>query len=102
FGGDLTLIENAEEMNELSSYLVKQGFGAADWFWTSGNDLVENHKFSSVSNGMPLPYTSWSAGQPDLPGVEHCVHLWFMEGAFRMNNRACTEKAFYICQRHIP
>ncbi|KAL7731036.1 hypothetical protein ACLKA6_014254 [Drosophila palustris] len=99
FGGDLALIESAEEMDTLSSYLKSKGYDGSSWFWTAGNDLVVNHNFMSVTNGLPLAFTSWSAGQPDLPGVEHCIHLWLIDGEFRMNNRACTEKAYYICQR---
>ncbi|KAM8704085.1 hypothetical protein ACLKA7_008660 [Drosophila subpalustris] len=99
FGGDLALIESAEEMDTLSSHLKSKGYDGNAWFWTAGNDLVVNHHFMSVTNGLPMPFTSWSAGQPDYPGVEHCVHLWLRDGEFRMNNWVCTEKAYYMCQR---
>ncbi|XP_034486839.1 C-type lectin 37Db-like [Drosophila innubila] len=99
YGGDLAQIDSAEEMNAISSHLQHQGFKDNDYFWISGNDLVINHMFLSISSGFPLTFTSWSAGQPDFPGAEHCVHLWHRDGAFRMNNWSCTEKAFYICQR---
>ncbi|KAH8359368.1 hypothetical protein KR093_006141, partial [Drosophila rubida] len=98
FGGDLVLIESAEELSEISSYLKKQGYDASAWFWTSGNDLVVNRNFQSVVNGLPLPFTAWSPGQPDVPS-ENCVHLWLQGPEFQMNNWYCTEKAFYICQR---
>ncbi|XP_034485024.1 C-type lectin 37Db-like [Drosophila innubila] len=98
FGGDLALIESAEEMEAISTAL-KNGHTEHDWFWISGNDLVETHKFASITNGLPLAFTSWSAGQPDYPGKEQCMHLWLRDGAFRMNNWVCTEKAYYLCQR---
>ncbi|XP_062123851.1 C-type lectin 37Db-like [Drosophila sulfurigaster albostrigata] len=98
FGGDLALIESAEEMTRISEYLKGKGYDGNAWFWISGNDLVANHQFISLTSGLPLPFTLWSAGQPDFPGQEHCVHIWLRDGTFRMNNWVCTQKAFYICQ----
>jgi len=98
FGGDLALIESSEEMNVLSTYLRNQGYDASAWIWISGNDLVTNLNFQSVTNGLPLPYTNWSPGQPDVP-IEHCMHLWLQNGEFQMNNWLCDQKAYYICQR---
>ncbi|EDW15387.1 uncharacterized protein Dmoj_GI24801 [Drosophila mojavensis] len=97
FGGDLALIESAEEMQILSDYLADADRHA--WYWISGNDLVSVHKFMSITNGQPLKFFSWSGGQPDFPGVEQCMHLWFRDSAFRMNNWKCLEKADFLCQR---
>ncbi|XP_064551027.1 C-type lectin 37Db-like [Drosophila montana] len=99
FGGDLALIETAEEMNAISNYLMKEGYDKNDRLWISGNDLITNQKFMSITNGLPLAFTSWSNHQPDNPGIEQCVHLWLKESAFRMNNWICTHKANYLCQR---
>lgn len=99
FGGDLALIESAKEMDDISNYLTSQGHDANAWFWISGNDLVTTHQFMSVTNGLPLPYTAWSTGQPDNPGSEQCMHLWLREGSFKMNNWICGNKANYLCQR---
>ncbi|KAH8409730.1 hypothetical protein KR222_002854, partial [Zaprionus bogoriensis] len=98
-GGDLVLIETPEEMSAISTYLIGQGHNENKWFWISGNDLVTTHQFTSLTNGLPLPFTAWSGGQPDFPGKEQCVHLWLREGSFKMNNWVCTEKAFFLCQR---
>ncbi|XP_034485953.1 C-type lectin 37Db-like [Drosophila innubila] len=98
FGGDLALIESAKEMDAISTFLKNRRYENIR-IWTSGNDLVEIHKFASLTNGLPLSFTSWSVGQPDNPGIERCVHLWFKDGAFRMNNWDCPGKAFYLCQR---
>ncbi|KAH8360018.1 hypothetical protein KR093_010211, partial [Drosophila rubida] len=98
FGGDLADIESAAEMEAVSTYL-KSEHNENDWFWISGNDLFAVHKFASLTTGLPLTFTSWSVGQPDYPGREQCMHLWLRDGAFRMNNWVCTEKAYYLCQR---
>ncbi|EDV94456.1 C-type lectin 37Db [Drosophila grimshawi] len=100
FGGDLVLIESAEELESISNYLIKHGYDHTAWLWTSGNDLVSHRQFKSINNGMPLPYTSWSSGQPDnAGGNEHCVHLWFNNRkSFQMNDWICHEKAQAICQ----
>ncbi|XP_023169285.2 C-type lectin 37Db-like [Drosophila hydei] len=97
-GGDLALIESASEMQSISNYLISQGYGNT-WLWTSGNDLVQNRKFLSVTSGMPLPYTEWSGGQPDnAGGNEHCVHLWLRNNSFRMNDWICSSPAQVLCQ----
>lgn len=102
-GGDLALIESAEQMRDISSYLIGKGYKSewSEWFWISGNDLAVTSTFMSVTNGMPLTFLNWSSGQPDWPGVEQCIHLWLVDGTFKMNNRGCKEEAFYICQTWI-
>lgn len=99
FGGDLALFETAEELKLLSDYLLNEGTNGNNWYWISGNDLVETHKFTSITSGLPLPYLAWSVGQPDNPNVERCVHLWYKEGSFKMNNYECTKGAYFLCQR---
>jgi len=98
FGGDLALIESAEEMKAISTFL-KIEHSVNDWFWISGNDLVQTFNFVSITNGLPLAFTAWSGSQPDLPGREQCMHLWLVGPDFLMNNWICTEKAYYLCQR---
>ncbi|XP_064548320.1 C-type lectin 37Db-like, partial [Drosophila montana] len=86
-GGDLALIESSGEMTSISDFLLSQGYDGTSWLWISGNDLVNNRRFKSVTNGMPLSYTNWSGGQPDnAGGNEHCVHLWLSGGTFKMND----------------
>ncbi|EDW67944.2 uncharacterized protein Dvir_GJ24447 [Drosophila virilis] len=99
FGGDLALIESAEEMNAISNYLLKEGYDNNARIWISGNDFITNHNYMSLTNGLPLAFTSWSIHQPDYPGIEHCIHLWRKDSAFQMNNWVCTQKANYLCQR---
>lgn len=95
----MALIDSAEEMNAISSYLIGKGYNER-WFWISGNDLAEATNYMSITNGMPLPFFAWSGGQPDFPGAEQCVHLWLQEGSFKMNNWVCKEQAYYICQKY--
>ncbi|XP_017846247.1 C-type lectin 37Db-like [Drosophila busckii] len=99
YGGDLATIENAAEMHAISTYLIGQHYDANHWLWISGNDLVTVRNFSSIATGMPLTYFNWSAGQPDYPNLEHCIHLWLKGAEFKMNNWQCNEKAYYLCER---
>ncbi|EDV91518.1 C-type lectin 37Db [Drosophila grimshawi] len=99
YGGDLALIESAAEMNAISKYLLEKGYGNDDNFWISGDDFVSTHKFMSLTNGLQLPFTDWSAGQPDYPGREHCVHLWLRSSTYKMNNNMCERKLSFICKR---
>lgn len=34
-------------------------------FWTSGTDQGEEGKFFWLSNGKPITYTNWNAGEPN-------------------------------------
>ncbi|EDW67270.1 C-type lectin 37Db [Drosophila virilis] len=98
-GGDLVLIESEEEMTSVSNFLLSQGYDGSAWFWTSGNDITQNRRFQSITNGMPLSYTKWSHGEPDnAGGNEHCVHLWLRDGSFKMNDWICNERAQVLCQ----
>lgn len=96
----MVLIESAEEMGAISSYLIEKGHDGNKWFWISGNDLVITSNFMSITNGMTLPFYAWSSGQPDFPGREQCMHIWLRDGSFKMNNWICTQQAFYICQKY--
>ncbi|XP_060648994.1 C-type lectin 37Db-like [Drosophila nasuta] len=101
-GGELVVIESHDELIRLSNYLKQQGYGANDWFWTSGNDIVAPGRFLSVTTGNDLPYKLWSHGQPDnAGGNEHCVHLWLKDGVFKMNDWGCQQNAKGICQMRI-
>ncbi|KAH8409866.1 hypothetical protein KR222_011601, partial [Zaprionus bogoriensis] len=98
-GGDLALIESAEEMHAISAYLIGKAYNNTHFFWISGNDLETISKFMSITNGLPLTYFAWSAGQPDVLGLEQCIHIWLQEGSFKMNNWLCGQRAYFICQR---
>ncbi|XP_060648964.1 C-type lectin 37Db-like [Drosophila nasuta] len=96
-GGNLALIETAEEWQNISDYLTLNR--SNDFFWISGDDFVNVFDYVSLTNGLSLNFTAWSSGEPNNPGIEHCIHLWNKEGGFTMNNWVCTNLAHYICQR---
>ncbi|XP_034115447.1 C-type lectin 37Db-like [Drosophila albomicans] len=101
-GGELVVIESQDELNRLSNYLQNQGYGESDLFWTSGNDYISRGKFYSITTGNLLPFTEWCRGQPDnYGGNERCVHLYFQDGSYKMNDLVCEDKAKAICERYV-
>ncbi|XP_037938975.1 C-type lectin 37Da-like [Teleopsis dalmanni] len=105
-GADLATITDDNQLTLLSKHLMSLGYGKDDWFWIAGNDLGQEGNFYWVSNGERMTFAKWSQGQPDNDHnnkVEDCVHLWFREGQFKMNDWQCKNgKAYYICQAPQP
>lgn len=90
-------------MLTLSTYLVSKGYNNGELFWISANDLESEGRFKWLSNGLPMIYTSWSAGQPDnFKGKEHCVELWRKKDQFLMNDRNCYKVSHFICEVPLP
>ncbi|XP_013103161.1 C-type lectin 37Db [Stomoxys calcitrans] len=101
-GGYLASIENQNEMSELSDYL-KANYPTDRWWWLSGSDLQGEGDFYWYRTGERLTYTDWSIGQPDnAGGSENCVHLWYKDPKFQMNDWICSQAAFYICEADKP
>ncbi|CAD7000709.1 unnamed protein product [Ceratitis capitata] len=98
YDSDLVTIETGLEMNSLSFYLTSNA--QLKSFWINANDLATKGKYMSYSNGRPVAYTKWGAGQPDNSGNnENCVHLFAKENIFYMNDNKCTAEIFAICEK---
>ncbi|XP_053958229.1 C-type lectin 37Db-like [Anastrepha ludens] len=103
YDSDLVTVESDAEMDDLSSYLTTNGH-TGQYFWTSGNDLIAEGQFMSLSTGRPLSYARWTAGEPDnANNNESCIHLWTnFETVFKMNDMPCTADGYAICERRKP
>ncbi|XP_061391683.1 C-type lectin 37Db-like [Musca vetustissima] len=101
-GGDLASFDSAEEIKELSDHL-KSKFPRDRWWWLSGSDLHSEGDFLWYRTGERIQYADWTRGQPDnAGGKENCVHLWYREPKYEMNDWVCKLDAFYICQANKP
>lgn len=88
-------------MKALSAYLVSKGW--TNWFWTSGNDLIEEGNWNWLSTGKKMIYTNWHVGQPDNAfGGEHCMNMWRSGDLFTWNDNSCRNKCYYICESRTP
>ncbi|XP_073841187.1 C-type lectin 37Db-like [Musca autumnalis] len=101
-GGYLASFDNQQEFNELSEHL-KTNYPTDRWLWISGSDLHSEGQFYYYRTGEPMKYAAWSSGQPDnAGGHEDCVHLWYRNSKYEMNDWMCNQGAFYICEADKP
>ncbi|XP_073831758.1 C-type lectin 37Db-like [Musca autumnalis] len=104
-GGYLASFDNQQEFNELSEHL-KTNYPTDRWFWISGSDLHSEGQFYYYRTGEPMKYAAWTSAQPDNGSNkgegEDCVHLWYKNSTYEMNDWICSQDAFYICEADKP
>ncbi|MFH2008712.1 MAG: FG-GAP-like repeat-containing protein [bacterium] len=88
FGGDLVVIESAEE----NDWLVAQGL---DNPWIGLSDLETEGTFLWV-DGQTLGYAPWNAGEPnDSGGLEDCAAV-YADGLW--NDLPCDLERAFLCE----
>ncbi|XP_037810586.1 C-type lectin 37Db-like [Lucilia sericata] len=93
----LASYNSPQELSTLSKYLIAN-YPLDHWWWLSGTDQQLEGDFFWFSTGKRIFYADWSAGQPDNNGGnENCVHLWYKERKYQMNDWVCNRLAYYIC-----
>ena len=60
---------------------VSTALGAFTPYWIGLSDVVSEGTFV-WSNGQPVTYTNWNAGQPDNSGNEDFVQVWTASGTW--------------------
>ena len=73
-------------------------FWREDRFWIGVNDMNQENKFISESNGQEVAFTWWSPGQPDNFNDEDCIEIWFHDN-YRWNDNKCDGKNPFVCQK---
>ncbi|XP_035787112.1 C-type lectin 37Db-like isoform X1 [Anopheles albimanus] len=102
-GMQLASIQSQEENDRLEKYVKDYGL-ATEHFWTSGTDLAEEGNFFWISNGRPLSFTNWNAGEPnnfryENGEEEHCLELWNRDGkGLKWNDTPCSFETYFICE----
>ncbi|XP_037810569.1 C-type lectin 37Db-like [Lucilia sericata] len=101
-GGFLASYDSAQELADLSNYLISK-YPLNYYWWLSGSDQDVEGKFFWYNTGEAIKYADWSAGQPDnMGGNEDCVHLWHLTKKYQMNDARCNMAMNYICQADKP
>lgn len=92
-GGHLIAIHD----QGMQDWLTATAFNimGSDW-WIGLNDIASEGIFG-WTDGTPLDYASWNAGEPNNAGEEDCVHLPIWAGG-NWNDLFCGAQAGYICQ----
>ncbi|XP_071454358.1 C-type lectin 37Db isoform X1 [Hetaerina americana] len=102
-GMHLASIESQEESDKLEKHIKDYGLGL-EHFWTSGTDQGEEGVFFWLSNGRPVTYTNWNAGEPnnfryENGEEEHCLELWNRDGkGLKWNDTPCSFETFFVCE----
>ncbi|XP_064099021.1 C-type lectin 37Db-like isoform X1 [Macrobrachium nipponense] len=102
-GMHLAGIEDERENRFLEQHIQEAGLGH-EHFWTSGTDQGEEGRFFWMSNGRPVTFTNWNAGEPnnfeyENGEQEHCLELWNRDGkGLKWNDSPCSFETFFICE----
>ncbi|XP_037810577.1 C-type lectin 37Da-like [Lucilia sericata] len=101
-GSDLASYETAQELTELSNYLLAR-YSKNFNTWLSASDVDSEGLWIWYSTGEVMAYGDWFEGQPDnFMGIEHCAQLFSLSGKYRMNDEDCKSRRNYICQANKP
>ncbi|XP_076031590.1 brevican core protein triforce isoform X2 [Oratosquilla oratoria] len=102
-GMQLAGIETERENKFLEEHIQDVGLGH-EHFWTSGTDQGEEGRFFWMSNGNPITFTNWNAGEPnnfqyENGEEEHCLELWNRDGkGLKWNDSPCSFETFFVCE----
>ncbi|XP_061398659.1 lectin subunit alpha-like [Musca vetustissima] len=93
--------KNKELLTALESYI-----GNPKDFWIGANDEYNTAKDLNRpfywSSGQRVTFTNWAKGEPNNAGSnEHCVHVWSLRDGFQWNDKACTTKYGFICEKPV-
>ncbi|KAF4518420.1 hypothetical protein B566_EDAN002073 [Ephemera danica] len=90
YGMDLATIETAEENRLLINHLTSLGVNTA---------FISGHKIGrgtfAWSNGTPINFSYWDAGEPDAPEAQHCIVLHNK----KWHNAGCLTPYKFVCEQ---
>ena len=95
--GDLVSIRNREEQEKVKKAVHNYRYNT---FWIGANDIKKEGRFE-WSDGNPLSFTFWWAGEPNNKGSrgqEDCVHLKLPRYRRTWNDLNCSLRNPYICK----
>ncbi|XP_077993133.1 macrophage mannose receptor 1-like [Glandiceps talaboti] len=95
YGGSLMAINDNIEQSFVSSKLGS--FTGGSWYWIGLTDLSQAGQFT-WSDGDPVTYTNWDAGQPDNSQGD-CVGVSTGTNAGLWTATQCTDSMPYICEK---
>ncbi|XP_077993134.1 macrophage mannose receptor 1-like [Glandiceps talaboti] len=98
YGGSLIAINDNIEQSFVSSKLA--AFTGSSWYWIGLTDLSQAGQFT-WSDGDPVTYTNWDAGQPDNSQGD-CVGVSSGTDSGLWTAGQCDNSMPYICEKTRP
>lgn len=95
-GGNLVIIESAEEQEFIAGLMQKRNFTARG-LWI-GSDKVHPKEHRTWINGEKFSYANWARGEPSSspPVEENCAEIFI---STKWNDNVCTYLKGYICEK---
>ncbi|CAC5360534.1 MRC [Mytilus coruscus] len=86
----------------LKNGLTERGYRSLDNdYWIDGTDEIIEGEWIWAESGMPLTYTNWMPGTPDLyePREENCLEIvkW-TDHVGQWNDDHCIDTSHFICE----
>ncbi|XP_042347053.1 galactose-specific lectin nattectin-like [Plectropomus leopardus] len=94
-GGNLASIHTPEENAFLGDYIEKVA-GSRVHTWIGGTDEAQEGTWL-WTDGSPFNYQSWSPGEPNNLGQEHCIEMNWRE--YFWNDNQCYHERAYLCAK---
>ena len=94
----LVKIDSSAENSWLGSEFLNTGIN--DYaLWIGANDLIQEGKWTWISDHSTIGYSYWHTGQPSNTwGVEDCGQL-FKQDSHTWNDAPCSHRCGYICEK---
>jgi glucose/arabinose dehydrogenase len=93
YGYDLVSVADAQENQWVVNSAYAIGYGS---WWMGLDDIAVEGAFV-WSNGSPVTYTNWHAGEPNNLNNEDCMQLgWF--GGYTWNDLNCSQPLPFVCE----
>ena len=95
-GGHLAAMHSVDEQKMIADGALVSSKGLWLPWWIGLNDVDAEGSFV-WTDGTPVDFTKWSAGEPNnAGGAEHCVHIHGVEASV-WNDIPCDVLRPYIC-----
>ncbi|KAK3093019.1 hypothetical protein FSP39_010103 [Pinctada imbricata] len=104
YGGDLAIVESADEQLWIESYLKKTWNKAnqTDGIWLGGTDLLIENEWIWAKTGESFEYQRWGPNEPSYHQGnsnvdENCLEL-LPHKSFMWNDESCEHAKNFLCE----
>ena len=73
------------------------GWTGAAWIGARKLSNSPEFRWYGINTG-PVTLSYWAVGQPNLPGIQHCVTTWAEGLHYYWGDHDCNTKLYFICE----